>query len=271
MQSTFFSLLTIVLLTASQVACTSTQLPPYEATYTTKLRGIKIKGVRKFEATSESTYRISWTAKALWMKLNEWSEFEIIDEKVRPLSYHYTRKGLGTDRPIHVYFDWANMQVKGSKGSKKYTYELQPGVLDKLSYQVQMQLDLIRAPQTRAFDYTVANYAGLKNYRFAYTNNETIETRLGSRETMVFERNKRDRTIRLWISPEQNYLPVKIEQLEDGDSNVVEIKSWESKSLQKRNQIARLASNSDELKQASDKAGATAAESWEDDSFEADF
>ncbi|MBT8148383.1 MAG: DUF3108 domain-containing protein [Gammaproteobacteria bacterium] len=265
LQSTFFTLLTIVLLTASQVACTSTRLPPYEATYTTKLRGIKIKGVRKFEATGENSYRISWTAKALWMKLNEWSEFEIINEQVRPLSYHYTRKGLGTDRPIHVYFDWTNMQVNGSKGSKKYTYALQPGALDKLSYQVQMQLDLIREPQTRVFDYIVANYGNMKNYRFDYTNNETINTRLGSRDTMVFERNKKDRVIRLWIAPEQNYLPVKIEQLEDGDSNVVEIRSWESKSLQKRNQVARLAGNN------ANGNATEAAGPWPEDGSDDDF
>ena len=47
LQKPLISLLVILLLTTSQIACTSTPLPPYEATYTTKLRGIKIKGVRK--------------------------------------------------------------------------------------------------------------------------------------------------------------------------------------------------------------------------------
>lgn len=231
LQRTFFSALTILLLTVSQVACTSTRLPPYEATYTTKLRGIKIKGVRKFESTGENSYRISWTAKALWMRLNEWSEFEIVDKKVRPVSYHYTRKGLGTDRPIHVYFDWDAMRANGSKGDNKYEFDLQPGVLDKLSYQVQMQLDLLADPQLKALEYSVANYSGLRSYRFDFATSETIDTRLGARDTLVFQREKKDSTIKLWIAPQQNFLPVKIEQIEDGDSNVVMIRSWESKSL----------------------------------------
>ncbi|MGB5325820.1 MAG: DUF3108 domain-containing protein [Pseudomonadales bacterium] len=258
LQRTFLYAMTVLLLAVSQVACTSTRLPPYEATYTTKLRGIKIKGVRKFESLGENNYRISWTAKALWMQLNEWSDFEIVDKKVRPVSYHYTRKGLGTDRPVHVYFDWASMRASGAKGDNTYEYELLPGVLDKLSYQVQMQLDLLANPRQRALSYTIANYSGLRDYRFDYTATETIDTRLGPRETLVYQREKKDSTIRLWIAPVQNYLPVKIEQEEDGDSNVVLIKSWESHSIAPQ---AQLSSRS----RATDPAGPAAGEPFDDD------
>ncbi|MBT5923708.1 MAG: hypothetical protein HOH29_08245, partial [Cellvibrionales bacterium] len=110
----------IALLLGVQLGCTATTLPPYEATYTTKLRGIKVNGTRKFESTTKDRYKVSWKAKALWMRLNEWSEFELIDGKqIRPISYHYTRKGLGTDKPIHIVFDWENMHVNASKGDKK--------------------------------------------------------------------------------------------------------------------------------------------------------
>lgn len=259
LQRTFFYALTVLLLTVSQVACTSTRLPPYEATYTTKLRGIKIKGVRKFESLGENSYRVSWTAKALWMQLDEWSEFEIVDKKVRPVSYHYTRKGLGTDRPIHVYFDWPKMRASGAKGDKTYDFELMPGVLDKLSYQVQMQLDFLANPKQRAMHYTVANYSGLRDYRFDYANTETIDTRLGARETLVFQREKKDSTIKLWISPAQNYLPVKIEQEEDGESNVVLIRSWESHSVAGQTQLSARSPASDPVMPNSE------------DPFESDF
>ncbi|MBT8151455.1 MAG: DUF3108 domain-containing protein, partial [Gammaproteobacteria bacterium] len=149
----------------------------------------------------------------------------------------YTRKGLGTDRPIHVYFDWENMQANGAKGKRKYEFALEPGVLDKLSYQVQMQLDLLAQPERPALIYKVANYSGLRDYQFDFALRETIETRLGSRETLVYQRDKKDSTIKLWIAPQQNYLPVKIEQLEDGDSNVVIIKSWESKKILGNDQL----------------------------------
>lgn len=217
-----------VSLLATQVACTATTLPPYEATYTTKLRGIKISGTRTFEQTSDNHYRVSWKAKALWMRLNEWSEFEIINDQVRPLSYHYTRKGLGTDRPIHVYFDWENMQVNGSKGKKDYQFALQPNAQDKLSYQVQMQLDLLANPDTKAVNYTVAAYNGLKQYQFEYQHNDKVETKLGSRESLLFERYKKDKTIKVWVAPEHYYLPVKVEQIEGDSNNVLLIKSWQS-------------------------------------------
>lgn len=221
----------ILLFLVSQTACTATRLPPYEATYTTKLRGIKVKGTQKFETIGKDTYKLSWRAKALWMRLDEWSEFKVIDNQVIPISYHYTRKGLGSDRPIHVLFDWENMLVNASKADKKYQFALQPNVLDRLSYQVQMQIDLIESPEAIDFNYKVANYNGLKDYSFEFTQTETIVTPIGDSETRVYERNKSDKTIRLWISPSQNYLPVKIERKEDKKSNVVMIKSWDSETI----------------------------------------
>lgn len=246
LQKPLISLLVVLLLTTSQVACTSTPLPPYEATYTTKLRGIKIKGVRKFEEVSEARYRISWRAKALWMRLHEWSEFTIVDGRVKPISYHYTRKGLGTDRPIHLSFDWNTLRASGSKGEASYEFDLVPGALDKLSYQVQMQIDLIANPKSTAFDYRVANYSRLSTYSFRYAGAEKINTNLGQRETLVFKRDKKNKQIKLWIAPRENYLPIKIEQLEDGDRNIVEIRNWVSESVAPATQLSSLSSDEEE-------------------------
>jgi len=266
LQKPIISLLVILLLTTSQIACTSTLLPPYEATYTTKLRGIKIKGVRKFEEVSDTHYRISWRAKALWMRLHEWSEFEIVDGQVKPISYHYTRKGLGTDRPIHVSFDWDTLRASGSKGKANYEFDLVPGTLDKLSYQVQMQIDLIANPKSTAFDYRVATYSRLSTYSFKYAANENITTNLGPRETLVFKRDKKNKQIKLWIAPRENYLPIKIEQLEDGDRNVVEIRNWVSESVAPATELSSLSKDEEEASGA-DPALVKAANSLDNDDF----
>jgi len=222
--------LIIVLLLGVQLGCTATTLPPYEATYTTKLRGVKVNGVRKFESTANNTYKVSWKAKALWMRLNEWSEFELIDGKqIRPISYHYTRKGLGTDKPIHIIFDWENMQINASKGDKKYQFALEPNTLDRLSYQVQMQIDLLIKPDSEQLNYTVANHDKLARYSFNFEKQEVIETKLGSASSLIFKREKKDKVTRIWLSPEQYYVPVKIEQTEDNQSSVIAIKNWKSK------------------------------------------
>ena len=222
--------LIIVLLLGIQLGCTATTLPPYEATYTTKLRGIKINGVRKFESTENNRYKVSWKAKALWMRLNEWSEFELIDGKqIRPISYHYTRKGLGTDKPIHIIFDWENMLINASKGDKQYQFTLKPNTLDRLSYQVQMQIDLLINPESKELNYTVANHDKLARYDFNFEQQEVIETKLGKSLSKVFKREKKDKMTRIWLSSEQYYVPVKIEQTEDNKSSVIAIKQWQSK------------------------------------------
>lgn len=223
-----FLLIFIALSTlASQTACTASSLPPYEAEYTTKMRGLRINSERKFVETGENTYRLSWSAKALWMRISEWSDFEIVDDKVRPLGYHYTRKGLGSDRPIHIDFDWETMQAHGSKGDKSYSFALDPNSLDRLSFQVQMQLDLLNDNSLTQFNYRVANYREMRDYVFNLEKQETLSTKLGTFETLVFRRDKKDASIRLWMSPEQYYLPVKVEQTGE-DSNTVVIKGWKS-------------------------------------------
>lgn len=217
------------LLLSAQLACTATSLPPYEASYTTRLRGIKINGTRSFKHIADNRYQVSWQAKALWMRLNEWSEVEIINDEVRPLSYHYTRKGLGTDRPVHIYFNWETMQANGSKGDDKYQFAITDSTQDRLSYQVQMQLDLLRDANTQAFDFDVAAHNRIKNYRFEHRANEIIDTTLGERESMLFERSKSDQTIRVWLAPQHYYLPIQFERIDDdGDNNMLTIKSWQS-------------------------------------------
>ena len=222
--------LSIALLLGVQLGCTATTLPPYEATYTTKLRGVKITGTRKFESTGDNSYKVSWKAKALWMRLNEWSEFELIDGKqIRPISYHYTRKGLGTDKPTHILFDWENNVINASKGDDKYQLPLEPNTLDRLSYQVQMQIDLLINPDSEQLNYIVANHDRLARYAFNFEKQEVIETELGSALSRIFTREKRDKTTRIWLSQEQYFVPVKIEQTEDNKSSVIAIKNWKSK------------------------------------------
>lgn len=216
-----------ILLLVSQAGCTASSLPPYEANYTAKMRGIRINSEREFVEIGEDTYKLSWSAKALWMRIKEWSEFKIVDDKVIPISYHYTRKGLGSDRPIHIYFNWDTMEASGQKGEKNYTFPLEIGALDKLSFQVQMQLDLINDRTLQTVDFKVASHSGLRNYQFVLEGTETIETKLGDFETLVFRRDKKDASIRLWMSPEQYYLPIKVEQTGE-DANTVVLKSWKS-------------------------------------------
>ena len=133
---------------------------------------------------------------------------------------------MGTDRPIHLSFDWNTLRASGSKGEASYEFDLVPGALDKLSYQVQMQIDLIANPKSTAFDYRVANYSRLSTYSFRYAGAEKLNTNLGQRETLVFKRDKKNKQIKLWIAPRENYLPIKIEQIEDGDRTIGEIRNW---------------------------------------------
>ncbi len=262
-------LLLVIALLTSQIACTATSLAPYEATYTTKLKGIKVTGVRKLVKTEANRYRMSWKARALWMRLEESTEFEVIEGRyVRPITYEYKRRGLGSDRPIRIDFDYATNTVHGSKGNRSYDFALQPHTQDKLSYQVQMQLDLMHEPNQPLLDYAVAGHNRIKQYAFNHTVDETLETAIGEDIASVYVRKKTDSATYLWLSPQRGYLPVKIEQHEDGKKTSVDIKNW--RAAQPNGQIALNAIDTSDTR-VTPSASEAAADDKHDSSTEEDF
>lgn len=231
-QSKQFPILTkwliIILVLFYQIGCAATVLTPYEAKYTTRLNGIKISGKNKLEIISDQNYRVSWNAKIFWMEVNEWSEFELInDNQIRPLSYHYIKKGFGSSEPIHIYFDWQNHSQTIIKGSKESHYSVAPGTHDKLSYQIQMQVDLSEKPNSKVLNYKINTDGGkLRHYDFNFQGEEIIETKLGDALALIYTKSDSKRETKIWIAPERDYLPVKIEHIEKGHSSILSIKSW---------------------------------------------
>ena len=221
-------LLAILLLLSSQLACTATTLPPYEASYNTTLRGIQIEGKRKFEQLDGDRYRLSWRAKALWMKLDEWSEFKIVDGQVRPLRYHYSRKGIGRERPVQLDFDWNAATIHSRRGDSRQQIPLTAGTLDKLSYQIQMQLDLSRQVSQPQLHYRVADHRKIKDYHFVYQGQAPLETKLGEIDSSIYSREKANNETRIWPSPRPHHQPQRNEWRKGDKKSTATIKSWRS-------------------------------------------
>lgn len=210
-----------------QYGCTANPIAPYEAQYSTKIKGIKVKATRKLEHLGNRQYRVSWQAKALWMQLKEWAEFQIIDDGVlMPISYHYRRKGLGSDRPIDIIFDHSNKKIRTRKGDKEAILDLPPRAYDKLTYQVQLQLDLQQNPAAESLEYVVANSHRLKHYRFTRQGSEPMNSAVGPTNALIFQKSGDNGLTTLWVSPESQYLPVAIQQRDkNGDVTTAQLQS----------------------------------------------
>ena len=178
----------------------------YEARYHARIKGLNVKGIKTIKKTGDNRYQASWKAKALWMKIDEWSEFEMTkDNMIRPIQYHYQKKGFGKNERINLYFDWKNQRLIGetikSKTVDKKQFSLTPGVQNKLTYQIQMQLDLIRNSLTgslpETLSYHIASDRGLEQYLFTRNNGASGNRKLDKKNLTVFSRQKKNRLVEI--------------------------------------------------------------------------
>jgi hypothetical protein len=94
---------------------------------------------------------------------------------------------------------------------------LPEGALDRGSLQVALMRDLkaTGAPRT----YSLADEDSVASYEYADHGAATIATGIGSLATRIFtqQRAGSSRVTWLWVAPELDFLPVRIEQRRDGE------------------------------------------------------
>jgi len=145
---------------------------------------------------------------------------------LRPHEYRFRRTGGGRDERESVVFDWEAGSARGHEDGEERTAPLEPGMTDKLSYQVLLRRDLARGME--AMTYRVVEPEETETYRFRVVGRETLRTSLGEFETIKVERDhdSDERQTTFWCAPELDYLMVRIRQDDDGDQILGEIQDW---------------------------------------------
>ena len=193
-------------------------LKPFEITYKAKYSGkgipMKVNATRSLSKNSDKTWSFKFKAKNLLAKINETSSFDTQDAKIIPSHYRYKRTGLVKDLDDRLSFDWENNSAHNKSLKSEWTVELQESTFDKLSYQLQMRLDLSQGKTE--FKYFVAERGKLKPYTFEIVREEELNTKIGKQNTVVLERveNKQKRRVTIWFAKDLNYTLVKLEQKE---------------------------------------------------------
>lgn len=151
---------------------------------------------------------------------SESSRFRVADGVLRPLEYRYTDSG-NADHDEHVVFDWAKHRVTDAKGDKKKTFPLVPGMLDRLTAQLELSRELASGTQL-APSYVVVNDVEIKRFHLKRHGRDEIGTPAGSYHTVRVARvdPESKRTTTFWLAPKYEWLPVKIEQREPGKATL---------------------------------------------------
>ena len=204
------------------------ELPqPFYAKYKAKYYGISITAVRSLETLDDGSQKFTFKADSFLANLKETSQFQWSDAGVIiPQRYTYKRGGLGRDREAEVVFDWDNHQVMNDVEDKPWRMAVPDLAQDKLSYQLQLQADLINGTELHSYD--IADGGKLKQYGFEIVGEEVLRTRAGDFDVIkvrrLREQDDKRQTV-IWFAKDWNYLVVRLQQEEDDKSYEIDLVS----------------------------------------------
>jgi hypothetical protein len=209
------------------------ELNPFTIEYQVYARGLYLgDAIMSLKSTSGNNYVLESKTNssglvAIFRKdsINEFSRFKFTSNHIQPQEYSYQQKTGSRERSQHIQFNWQQNSAHGVKDGREWEIRLQPKVLDRISYQLALILDMRRGEQN--LNYKVADDGKIKLYQFRQIATETLNTPLGKLETIVLERipNSDERHTKLWCAPALQFSAVKIEHLEKGDTIKFELKT----------------------------------------------
>jgi len=212
------ALLVLLLLPATGWTQTPT-IRPYVGTYQTKYGMMSATGIRRLDALPDGRWKMENHAKVLMVDVAERSTFAMPDGVINSLTYEFVNP-LSSDRSMSLVFDWERNTVTDK--AHKWNLALKPGVFDKLSYQVKMQMDVCANPDHYpGEDFTVVDRNRLKVYRVELVGRQPLKTPAGLLNTIQlrqFRPDKRDgKDTMIWLAADWHCLLVRLDQHEGDD------------------------------------------------------
>jgi len=208
----------------STISFASYAITPYKATYSADIKSsVNFSGTleRSLSKNSNGQWLLQDNVSALLASIDESSELTINNENVQPLKYHYERKVFGKKKKRDVDFNWSQ---KTSVNRDKETVSLIDNTQDRLSYQLQLQLDLQKGKRG-VLTYPVVKGSRIDTLKFVEIGSETIKTPLGNLTSLKFKLDRGANSKRetfIWFSTQHDYVISKLQQTEeDGKSYAI--------------------------------------------------
>lgn len=157
-------------------------------------------------------------------RIVETSTGRVKNQRLIPERYSFDKRDNRKD--YGLVFDYGANEVQRVDGARPWRAPLPPGVLDKLSYQAQMMVDIAAAPQS--LHYVVAGRNDLDDYDIVNRGRDRVEIELGTFDTVVLERRKTGskRRTTVWLAEKLAWMPVKVEYVEkDGDLTTARLRT----------------------------------------------
>lgn len=212
---------------ALQAAGASGPMSPYVAVYSVSWGGTSLgdgtitlaaqpeKDCYRFESRTQPVAPVRW----FYGAPRETSVFCMENGVITPRHFEYHNDKREKDN-FSLDFDAQGRRVKLLKGGELSQRELPAPGYDRFLVQQVVRLWVAShagQAEPEPLDLVMVEDDRTAAYRFAITGRETVEVPAGRFETVRVERIDNPRkTMRSWLVPERDYLPAKIERIEDG-------------------------------------------------------
>jgi len=146
------------------------------------------------------------------------SEFRLEDSRIVPQRFVHEDGSRKGDDNYSIAFDWdaASARVTGADYSRELP--LQHGALDRGSLQVELIRLLSEGAEPGRF--AVVDEESVDEYTYSFEGRESVETGLGDIEVVRYRQQRpgSSREMLIDLAPTLGYVPARIEQLRDGES-----------------------------------------------------
>ena len=148
----------------------------------------------------------------------ERSRFELSNSRILPSRFEYEDGSRKGEDNYSIDFDAVagEVRITGPAASRRLAHEA--GLLDRGSLQVALMLDL--AACRRPGPYRYVDDDGIRTYDYERLADDSADTGIGQLATVRFAQQRAGssrRTI-IWFASDYAYVPVRIEQIEDGEA-----------------------------------------------------
>jgi len=222
----------LLCLTLFSLPTTAFELQPFSASYTADWKQLPISGSaeRNLKSLGNGRWELDFEASMLVAGLSEVSVFTLEQGTFLPMSYSFSRSGIGKSKAIDLDFDWKQKQVMGTHRDESVHLPLNRGLLDKSTYQLALQSDV--ASGKTSMSYQVVDGDEIDTYDFRVLGEERVRTKAGLIDAIKVERvrdpTKSARKTVFWLARDWNYLLVRLHQVEkDGKEYQIMLKQGE--------------------------------------------
>lgn len=203
---------------------------PFTATFLAEYRGIE-GGTLTFvfahdAANNQYSYETHVNPSALasfFVSRNavERSVMTIDASGVHPQTWKVEDGKSGNKEDGELQFDAAQNRVRGTIKGQAIDLAIEPGLQDRLSVQIAVMTALVRGVDPGTIPMVDDDH--IKYYLYRKGKLETLDTKLGKIETVVYEgtRERSNRVSRFWLAPSLGYAPIRAEQERKGKVETV--------------------------------------------------